>query len=45
MAEVVNPQVGAILDRSCQDCHSDHTNWPGRAYVPPQLEMEKAFVR
>ena len=20
--EVINPQVGAILDRSCQDCHS-----------------------
>jgi site-specific recombinase XerC len=28
MAEVINPQVGAILDRSCQDCHSSRTNWP-----------------
>ena len=35
MAEVVNPQVGAILDRSCQDCHSDHTNWPWYSRVAP----------
>jgi hypothetical protein len=24
---VTNPQVGAILDRSCQDCHSSRTTW------------------
>jgi len=35
MAEVVNPQVGAILDRSCQDCHSNHTNWPWYSHVAP----------
>jgi Haem-binding domain len=35
MAEVANPQVGAILDRSCQDCHSDHTNWPWYSHIAP----------
>ena len=35
MAEVIDPQVGAILDRSCQDCHSNHTNWPWYSRVAP----------
>ena len=35
MAEVVDPQVGAILDRSCQDCHSNRTNWPWYSHVAP----------
>ena len=35
MAEVISPQVGAILDRSCQDCHSDRTNWPWYSHVAP----------
>jgi hypothetical protein len=35
MAEVIDPQVGAILDRSCQDCHSNHTNWPWYSHVAP----------
>jgi len=35
MAEAVNPQVGAILNRSCQDCHSNHTNWPWYSHVAP----------
>jgi hypothetical protein len=35
MAEVINPQVGAILDRSCQDCHSSRTNWPWYSRVAP----------
>ena len=34
-AEVINPQVGAILDRSCQDCHSSHTRWPWYSHVAP----------
>lgn len=28
-------QVGAILDRSCQDCHSANTRWPWYARVAP----------
>jgi hypothetical protein len=35
MVEVINPQVGAILDRSCQDCHSSHTTWPWYSRVAP----------
>jgi Haem-binding domain len=35
MAQVINPQVGAILDRSCQDCHSGRTTWPWYSRVAP----------
>jgi hypothetical protein len=35
MAEVAKPQVGAILERSCQDCHSNGTNWPWYSHVAP----------
>jgi len=35
MAEVINPQVGAIFDRSCQDCHSSRTTWPWYSRVAP----------
>jgi hypothetical protein len=29
------PEVQAILDRSCADCHSHETRWPWYAYVAP----------
>ena len=35
LAEAINPQVGAILDRSCQDCHSSRTTWPWYSHVAP----------
>jgi hypothetical protein len=35
VAEVADPQVRAILDRSCQDCHSDRTHWPWYGHVAP----------
>ncbi len=31
----VNPQVTAILARSCQDCHSNTTRWPWYSNVAP----------
>ena len=34
-AEMINPQVGKILDRSCQDCHSSRTTWPWYSHVAP----------
>jgi hypothetical protein len=34
-AEMFNPQVGKILDRSCQDCHSNRTTWPWYSRVAP----------
>ncbi len=29
------PEVSAILDRSCRDCHSHETRWPWYSRVPP----------
>jgi len=31
----VPPPVRAVLQRACQDCHSDHTAWPWYANIPP----------
>ena len=31
----VSPEVKAILDRSCADCHSDRTHWPWYTQVAP----------
>jgi Haem-binding domain len=33
--ETVPRSIKAVLDRSCADCHSDHTTWPSYAYVAP----------
>jgi hypothetical protein len=35
MTDVINPQVRAILERSCQDCHSSRTTWPWYSHVAP----------
>ena len=45
MAEVINPQVGAILDRSCQDCHSSRTSWPWYSRVAPVSWIVSKHVR
>ncbi len=29
------PEIAAILERSCYDCHSHQTNWPWYAHVAP----------
>ena len=31
----MTPEVAAILDRSCQDCHSNGTRWPWYSNVAP----------
>jgi hypothetical protein len=31
----VSPQVATILDRSCNDCHSNKTRWPWYSRVAP----------
>lgn len=31
----LDPRVAAILDRSCNDCHSNKTRWPWYANVAP----------
>jgi hypothetical protein len=35
IATQTSSQVVAILDRSCRDCHSNATAWPGYAKVAP----------
>lgn len=45
MAEVINPQVGAILDRSCRDCHSSRTTWPWYSRVAPVSWVVSKHVR
>jgi len=31
----MTPQVAAILDRSCRDCHSSNTRWPWYSNIAP----------
>jgi hypothetical protein len=31
----MSPEVDAILDRSCHDCHSNRTRWPWYSHVAP----------
>jgi hypothetical protein len=31
----MTPQVGKILERACNDCHSNKTNWPWYSNVAP----------
>jgi hypothetical protein len=31
----LDPQVSAILDRSCADCHSNQTRWPWYSSIAP----------
>jgi hypothetical protein len=45
MAQAINPQVGAILDRSCQDCHSSQTSWPWYSRVAPMSWIIAKHVR
>lgn len=33
--EVLDPKVGAILERSCGDCHSNQTRWPWYSSIAP----------
>src|SRR5260370_5289925 len=33
-AETTAP-IARILERSCQNCHSERTEWPWYSYVPP----------
>ena len=39
------PQVGAVLNRSCMDCHSSHTVWPWYSYVAPMSWLVEKDVR
>ena len=41
----VPPEVKAILDRSCKDCHSDETAWPWYTRVAPASWLLASHVR
>ena len=34
-AEMIDPRVARIMERSCQDCHSNRTAWPWYSRVAP----------
>ena len=39
-----DPEVVRILERSCEDCHSEKTAWPPYSYVPPMSWMIESDV-
>ena len=39
-----DPQVVKILERSCQNCHSERTVWPWYSYVAPMSWMIESDV-
>ena len=41
---VGHPEVGAILDRACSDCHSNQTHVPWYGYVAPMSWMLSRHV-
>jgi heme-binding protein len=45
MTEVIDPQVGRILDRSCGDCHSNDTHWPWYSRVAPVSWILSSHVK
>src|SRR5438067_2191860 len=42
---LVDPVVLATIQRSCQNCHSDKTEWPWYSYVAPMSWMVEHDVR
>lgn len=41
----VTPEVAAILDRACRDCHSSETRWPWYSHVAPVSWLVARDVR
>ncbi len=41
----IDPPVFSILQRSCQNCHSEQTTWPWYSYVAPVSWMVEKDVR
>lgn len=40
-----NPEITRIFERSCQNCHSERTEWPWYSYVAPLSWMIEKDVR
>ena len=41
----VDPAVARILEKSCQNCHSERTEWPWYSYVAPMSWLIEKDVR
>ena len=40
----VDPAIVQIIERSCQNCHSEKTQWPWYSYVPPASWLVESDV-
>jgi len=40
-----SPEVRAILERSCRDCHTNETRWPLYSYVAPMSWFVSSHVQ
>lgn len=40
-----DPRIAKIIVRSCQDCHSENTQWPWYSYVAPMSWMVENDVQ
>ena len=40
----LSPEVGAIFDRACNDCHSSKTDWPWYSQIAPVSWWLKSHV-
>src|SRR6266404_4904500 len=40
----VNPAIIQIVERSCQNCHSEKTEWPWYSYVAPMSWLVESDV-
>ena len=45
LVRVMNPEVDAIVERSCRDCHTANTQWPWYSRVAPVSWMVARDVR
>ena len=41
----IDPPILAVLERSCQNCHSERTEWPWYSYVAPVSWLVESDVR
>jgi hypothetical protein len=41
----IDPPVLAVLERSCQNCHSERTEWPWYSYIAPVSWLVENDVR
>jgi hypothetical protein len=40
----LDPQIAQLLEKSCQNCHSEKTEWPWYSYIAPMSWMIESDV-